>query len=194
MNLLFLYYQLPSMSSRCLSIISSHSERCLSYFRINKSRFRTSCSFSKASRCISTLAISSSCTLHKRAKISASSSVLILLGSSWKRKAIFFIRSEAVRWKILHLPICFVSSCSAPSLAPGHIWCRSIVAAHVGSKGAHPRLAALLRAPPPLLLLRPRRLPLLLLPLQPPLLPPRLLKNTLRLQSLIYFQRMQIVL
>ena len=81
------------MSSRCLSIISSQSERCLSYFRMSRSRFRTSCSLSNASRCISTLAISSSCTLQRRAKISASSSVLILLGSSWK-KAILFRKSD----------------------------------------------------------------------------------------------------
>ena len=67
---------------------------------------------------------------------------------------------EKLQWKILHLLVWFVSSCTAPSLARGHIWCRSIVAAPVVSKGAHPRLAAPLRAPPPpllRLLLRPRR-------------------------------------
>ena len=88
----FIVWSIPSINSRCLSMISSHKVRCLSYLRMSKSRFRTSCSFKRASRCISTLAISNSWTLHKRDKISASSSVLIRLGSSYlKKKRRFYI-------------------------------------------------------------------------------------------------------
>ena len=76
----------PSISCRCLWMISSLRFLCLSYLRMRRSLLLTSCSFNNVLLCISTFSISNSCTLHNSERISLSSWVLILFGSSCRDK------------------------------------------------------------------------------------------------------------